>query len=157
MPLLEDLLLRFRRVWAPPGPVTGQAGVPADLDARLENELQQLTVQLAAVEAECDAIVRDAEREAEAILSGARQKADRALAEARASIPTVRSNSAVSRASRREAEIEKLLDDAAARAAEVRRRAETRMRPVVAEAVRSVFADLAEQAKENGAGAVGRS
>ena len=155
MPLLEDLLLRFRRVWAPPGPVTGQAGVPADLDARIENELQQLTVQLAGFEAESEAVVHDAQLRADAIIAAARAAAEHDLVAARSRLSEVRARSALARASRREADIARLMETAEREAEAVRVRAGTHRALLVEAAVDEVFAGLPARDKEDRASAVG--
>ena len=140
MPLIEDLLLRFRRVWAPPGPVAGQAGVPEDAAAHLNDELRDLTVALQSIEEEGDEIVRAAQAQATSIAEAARVEAARIVETARAGAPAVRAERAAARVRDRQAEIDRVIADAQTQAAVIRERARERMQPVVSRVVADVLA-----------------
>lgn len=142
MPLLEDLLLRFRRVWAPPGPVAGQAGVPEDLGAHVDDELRELTAELNAIDLEGQELLRAAQIEAASITDAARIESERLAEEARLRVPEVRAGRAAQRVLDRQAEIDGLLTAAEKQAAELRARARSRMPPVVDEVAAAVFAGV---------------
>jgi hypothetical protein len=148
MPLLEDLLLRFRRVWAPPGPVEGQAGVPTDLQSKLDDELRELTLELSAIENEGRAIVQGAESDAAAIIATARAESVRAVEAARARLPEVRTATAATRIRDRQTKIDDLIAKADSDAAGIRSRAGGRMQPFVATVVADVFAGLNRESEE---------
>ncbi len=153
MPLLEDLLLRFRRVWAPPGPVAGQPGVPSDLAAELDDELRDLSIGLAAIAREGEGIVQAAEAEARSIIDSARAEAVRLVEAARIAAPAVRSQKASAKIRDRESEIQRLVADAEEEAAALRRRGRSRMQQVVERVVADVFAG--QPAEEQHARVVG--
>jgi ElaB/YqjD/DUF883 family membrane-anchored ribosome-binding protein len=155
MPLLEDFLLRFRRVWAPPGPVTGQAAVPADLDARVDDELRELTSELRAIDEGGQSVVRAAESEAATIIAAARSEAESAIQAARSRLPEVRATRAAARIRDREADLNDVIAEAAKQAADLRDRARSRMQDFVDKAVTDVFADTAESLEEEHARIVG--
>lgn len=140
MPLLEDLLLRFRRVWAPPGPVAGQAGVPEDLAATIEDELRDLSDELAAIDRRGQDVVSRAQAESAAIAASAMAEAASMVEAARTRAPHARADSAARRVSDRGDEIERVLARAAADARSLREGAEPRMRPLVDKVVEEVFA-----------------
>ena len=131
MPLLEDFLLRFRRVWAPPGPVVGQAGVPEDVGGRLDDELSELTGELNAIDLEGQALLHAAQTEADAIMVTAHAESVRIVEEARNQVPRVRAGHAAQRVSDREAEMDRLFAAAEAQAVAIRDRARPRMQPVI--------------------------
>ncbi len=144
MPLLEDFLLRFRRVWAPPGPVVGQAGVPTDLEARLDDELRELTEQLAALDEEAQAVVRAAEAEAARLVATAQAAVDDDARLAQSGLPEVRANGAAARIHDRQSVMEDVMVRAARDAADLRERSRERM----AGLVELVLSDLFTQALE---------
>lgn len=144
MPLLEDLLLRFRRVWAPPGPVVGQAGVPTDLVARLDDELRELTGELAALDEEAQAVVRAAEAEAARLVAAARAAVDDDATRAQSRLPEVRASGAAARIRDRQSVMEDVMVRAARDAADLRERSRERMTSVV----EVVLSDLFMQALE---------
>lgn len=152
MPLLEDLLLRFRRVWAPPGPVVGQPGVPTDLAAGLDDELRDLSIELAAIAREGEGVVQAAEAEARSIIDAARTESVRIVEAARIAAPEVRRSKAAAKIRDRRAEIDRLIADAQAAAGEIRFRAQERMPPLIERVVADV---LAEQPEEEHARVVG--
>jgi hypothetical protein len=141
MPLLEDVLLRFRRIWTPPGPAAGQTAVPADLEARMDDELRELTSALAAIEEEGESIERAAGAEASDIIAAAQLDAERTVAEARERLPEVRATTAAERIRNREADIAQLTAGAEKRASELRERARARMQGFVDRAVEMAFAE----------------
>jgi len=145
VPLLEDLLLRFRRVWAPPGPVEGQAGVPTDLQGKLDDELRELTVELSSIDQEGQAILQAAESEGAAIVAAARAEAVRMVEAARAGLPEVRAKSAATRIKDRQAQIDQLIAKAESDAEAIRSRARSRLQPFVELVTEDVFAGLKEQ------------
>lgn len=153
VPLLEDLLLRFRRVWAPPGPVTGQPGVPADLVAELDDEVRDLSIELAAIAREGEGIVQAAESQARSIIDSARTQAVRMVETARIAAPAVRMQNASAKLRDRRSEIERVIADAEADAAVIRRRGSSRMEHVVDRVVADVFAG--QPAEEQHARVVG--
>lgn len=145
MPLLEDLLLRFRRVWAPPGPVVGQPGVPTDLAAGLDDELRELSIELAAIAREGQGVVQAAEAEARSIIDAARTQSVRIVEAARIAAPEVRSSKAAAKMRDRRAEIDRLTADAETAAAAITRRVQDRMPALIERVVGEV---LAEQPRE---------
>jgi vacuolar-type H+-ATPase subunit H len=142
---LEDILLRFRRVWAPPGPVMGQAGVPADLQARVDDELRELTALLASIDEEGKALVQAAENEAAKIVASAQEDAARAVEAAQRRAPEVRATGAAARVKDRQAAMDSLLAAAENNAVELRSRARTRMDEVVQTVMDSTFAGLSQE------------
>jgi ElaB/YqjD/DUF883 family membrane-anchored ribosome-binding protein len=155
MPLLEDILLRFRRVWAPPGPVVGQAAVPTDFEARVDDELRELTSALSAIDEEGQSVVRAAESEAAKLIAAARSEAERAIQTARSRLPEVRATRAAARIRDSEADINDLVAEAEEQARDLRDRARSRMQGVVDTAVTDVFADTAGSLEEEHARIVG--
>jgi hypothetical protein len=155
MPLLEDLLLRFRRVWAPPGPVQGQAGVPVDLERSLDDELRELTVALSAIDLEGEAIVQAAESEAAAIIAVARAESVRAVDVARARVPDVRAGKAAARIQEREEGVIALIAKAERDASEMRSRARSRMEPLVDRVKADVLGEVASSVEEQHARVMG--
>lgn len=145
MPLLEDLLLRFRRVWAPPGPVVGQPGVPTDLAAGLDDELRDLTIELSAIAREGEGVVQGAEAEARSIIDAARTQSVRIVEAARIAAPEVRSSKAAAKIRDRRAEIDRLILDAQAAAGEIKSRAEDRMPALIERVVAEVLAEHPEE------------
>lgn len=153
MPLLEDILLRFRRVWAPPGPAAGQPGVPTDLAAGLDDELRDLTVELAAIAREGQAIVQAAEAEARSIVDSARSEAVRIVEAATVAAPQLRTQRAAEKIRDRRAEIDRLIGVAQAEATTLEQTARARMQPVIERVVSDIFA--AQPAEEQHARVVG--
>lgn len=139
MPLIEDLLLRFRRVWAPPGPVAGQAGVPEDAAAHLNDELRDLTAALHAIEDEGDEILRAAHAQATSMVETARAESARIVEAARAGAPTVRAERAAARVRDRQAEIDRLIAAAEMEAAAIRERAREPMQRLAARVAADVL------------------
>jgi vacuolar-type H+-ATPase subunit H len=155
MPLLEDFLLRFRRVWAPPGPVAGQAPVPADLEARIDDELHELTSALSAIDDEGKSIVQSAESEAAKIVAAAKSEADRLIESAQGKLPEVRASSATARISNRKTEADQLIASAETQAIDLRDRAVARMQSFAGRVVGDVFEPVAGSVKEEHARVVG--
>jgi len=155
MPLLEDFLLRFRRVWAPPGPVAGQAPVPADLEARIDDELHELTSALSAIDDEGKSIVQSAESEAAKIVAAAQSEADRVIESARGKLPEVRASSATARISNRKTEADQVIASAEKQAIDLRDRAVARMQSFAGRVVGDVFEQVAGSVKEEHARVVG--
>jgi hypothetical protein len=151
---LEDILLRFRRVWAPPGPVMGQAGVPADLQARVDDELRELTALLASIDEEGQAVVRAAEEQAAKIVARAHLDAGSAVESAQRGAPAVRAQGAAARIKDRQAAIDALMVGAEKEAVELRDRARTRMNGLVDAVLARTFASVS--AEEDDARIVGR-
>lgn len=140
MAALDDFLLRFRRVLAPPGLVGGQLGAPVDLAASLDDELRDVTTALAAIAHEAEAIVRKAESEADSITSDARLEATSLVEAARVRAPRVRAEYAAARIRDRHAEIADLIAGAEKAAADITEQARARMRPLVERLVEDVLA-----------------
>jgi cell division septum initiation protein DivIVA len=155
MPLLDDFLLRFRRVWAPPGPAAGQAAVPADLEARVDDELSELTSALNAIDGEGKSIVQAAEAEAAKVLAAAQSEADRLIETARGKLPEVRASRATARISDRKTERDQLIASAEKQAVDLRDRAMTRMQSFAGRVVGDVFEQVAGSVKEEHARVVG--
>ncbi|HSP08877.1 MAG TPA: hypothetical protein VLU92_04705 [Candidatus Dormibacteraeota bacterium] len=145
MPLLEDLLLRFRRVWAPPGPVVGQAGVPADLVARLDDELRELTQALAALDEEAQALVRAAEAEATRLVAAAQMGVDEDARLTQSRLPEVRASGAAARIRDRESVMDDLMKRAVADAADLRKRSRQRIESMVAAVVSELCTPVLEE------------
>ena len=145
MPLLEDLLLRFRRVWAPPGPVLGQPGVPTDLAAGLDDELRDLSIELAAIAREGQGVVEAAEAAARSIIDAARTQSVRIVEAARVAAPEVRSSKAAATIRDRRVEIDRLIADAQAAAAEITSRSQDRMPPLIERVVAEVLTEQPEE------------
>jgi hypothetical protein len=131
MPLLEDLLLRFHRIWAPPGAVAGQASVPADLQAHVDDELRELGAALDAIDQEGQAVVHEAEAQAAAVVAAAHADADRRIEAARARAPEERSLSASAHVRDRGAEITARINEAELEAVAIGSRATARFQQIV--------------------------
>jgi hypothetical protein len=155
VPLLEDLLLRFRRVWAPPGPVEGQAGVPTDLQGKLDDELRELTVELSSIDQDGQAIVQAAESEGAAIVAAARAESVRRMEAARARLPEIRAKSAATRIRDRQAQIDELIAKAESDAEGIRSRARSHMQPFVDRVAADVLAGLDAASEEQHARVMG--
>ncbi len=154
MPLLNDLLLRLRRIWAPVGPAAGHAGVPEEAGTGLETEIADLAHELAAIDNEAMTIERDAKEKAAAIREAARAEASRIREQARGQLPAVRASQAARRVEDRQGEIASVLLAAEQSARAVRDRANARMPALVGRVVGEVFRSVAA-AKEDHAGVVG--
>lgn len=140
--MLEDLLLRFRRVWAPPGPVSGQAGVPEEAGTQHEDELRELTAALEAIDQEGQRMIRAANAEAAEIMQNARSEAERVVATARARAPEVRANNAAARIRNRQREIDELIAASEREADTIRTRASARLQPIVDRVAAGIFAGI---------------
>jgi hypothetical protein len=151
---LEDILLRFRRVWAPPGPVMGQSGVPSDLQARVDDELRELTALLASIDEEGQAVLRTAQAEAAKIVAQAHAGAERAIEAAQLRLPGVRARGASARIKDRQVVIDTLLVRADKDANELRGRSRIRLDGMVAEVLARTF--VGAPAEEGHARIVGR-
>lgn len=151
---LEDILLRFRRVWAPPGPVMGQSGVPSDLQARVDDELRELTALLASIDEEGQAVLRAAQAEAAKIVAQAQAGAERAIEAAQLRLPEVRAQGASARIKDRQVVIDTLLVRADKDANELRGRSRKRLAGMVAEVLARTFVGV--PAEEGHARIVGR-
>jgi hypothetical protein len=156
MPMLEDLLLRFRRAWAPPGPVAGQAAVPVDLQARVEDELRELTGELSAIEQEGQAAVHTAEVKAAAIITAARAEAERAVESARSRLPEARAISAAGRIRDRQDQMDALIASAELEVADLHSLAVSRTSGIVDQVVVAVFADIESASEVPNARVLGR-
>lgn len=154
MPLLDDLLLRLRRIWAPVGPAAGQAGVPEEAGAGLDAEIADLSRELAAIDDEAIAILRAAEEQAAGIRSAAHLEASRISEQARTQLPRVRASQAARRIEERQAEIAQVLSAARQSAGEIREGARSRMPLLVGRIADEVFGSVVA-AKENHARVVG--
>lgn len=155
MPLLEDFLLRFRRVWASPGPVAGLAAVPADLEAGVDEELRELTSSLDAIDEEGRSIVQAAEDAAASIVALAQSEADRTIEVARATLPEVRTTKAAASIRDRRTDRDQLIATAEKQAIDLRLRALARMQSVAGRVVSDVFEDIAGSVEEEHARVVG--
>ena len=155
MALLEDILLRFRRVWAPAGAVAGQASVPADLEARVDDELRELTAALNAIAEEGHALIRAAEAESANSVTAAKLEAERILETARSRIPEARAKRAAACIRDRRSESDDLIAGAEKQARELRDRARSRMPAIVDRAVNAVFAQAPGSGQEEHARVVG--
>jgi hypothetical protein len=144
MPVLEDMLLRFRRGWTPPGPVMGQAGVPEDLEARVDDELRDLSAHLASIDEEGQALIRAADAEAGSILAAARAQARQVIEAAQSQLAGVRALGAADRIEDRQAAMERLMAGAEREAADLRVRARSRLARTVQAALAEAFADPME-------------
>jgi hypothetical protein len=142
---LEDILLRFRRVWAPPGPVMGQAGVPADLQSRVDDELRELTTMLASIDEEGRSIIQGAEAESARMVARAQADAVGAIAAAQQRAPEVRAMGASARVRDRQAAMDSLLAAARKDAVGLRDRSRERMDEVVRTVVARTFAHVPEE------------
>jgi hypothetical protein len=142
---LEDILLRFRRVWAPPGPVMGQAGIPADLQTRVDDELRELTTLLASIDEQGSSIVQAAENESARIVALAQAEALGAIEAAQQRAPEVRAMGASARVRDRQTAMDSLLAAAGKDAVELRDRARKRMDGVVQTVVARTFAHVSEE------------
>ena len=145
MPMLEDLLLRFRRVWAPPGPVVGQAGVPNDLVARLDDELGELTEELAALDEEARVVVGEAEAEAARLVAAAQAAADAEARLAQSRLPEVRASGAAGRIRDRQSVVDDLMKRAAGDADDLRKRSRKRMNGMVEGVLAELFRPALEE------------
>jgi ElaB/YqjD/DUF883 family membrane-anchored ribosome-binding protein len=143
MPLLEDLLLRFRRIWSPPGGVVGQAGVPEEAGARLDDEIREVSAVLAQIDDEAAAVVASAGRQAASTLAAADAESARLVESARARLPQVRAQSAAARLHLRQTAIDHVLAESEARAREVGDHARARMPALVAQVVEEMLGSTA--------------
>jgi cell division septum initiation protein DivIVA len=155
MPLLEDLLLRFRRVWSPPGPVTGQAGVPEEAGTHLDDELRDVTAALDEIEREGQDLVQAAESKAAEIVGAARLESERIVEAARRSAPRVRADNAAACIRDRQQEINVLIATAEDEADDIRMRARSRIRAVVDGVVADIYVRTSSS-EGQGAGLMGR-
>lgn len=142
MPLVQDLLLRFRRIWSPPGPVAGQAGVPEEAGANFDDEIRDLSVELAAIDRQADDMMRAAERQAASAGEAAEAESARIVEEVRTRLPAIRAERAAARIKDRQADSDRVIAEAESRAAELRARARSRMPDLVSAVVDDVFARL---------------
>ncbi len=154
MPLLEDLLLRFRRIWSPPGPVAGQPGVPEEAGARLDDEVRELSGELGSIDEEAAGIERDAAHQAAGIVDAAAAEAERTVADARARLPSLRAERAALRIRDRQADVERVVAEAGKEGAALLVRARSRTPELVKALVEEVFAE-AETPEEGHARVLG--
>ena len=142
MPLLEDLLLRFHRIWAPPGAVDGQASVPADLQARVDDELRELAGALDEIDQEAQSVVKAAEGQAAAVIAAAHAEAEHRIEAARARAPEERALSAAAHIRDRGVEITARITEAQQQAAAIRSGAAARFQRIVDRVSGDVFAGV---------------
>lgn len=154
MPLLADVLARFRRTWAPTPGVGAGPGVPEDRPALVAQEVSVLFQDLDAMAAEAASIREQAERERERIVESARQEAARIAAAATDRVPQVRARTAAARLREIHRAGAAELEQAEQRAAAIRKAAAERMPGIERRILDAVFAGVAE-GEARGAGVVG--
>lgn len=140
MPGVRDLLDRFRPAGAP-GPA-GATGVPADRPESVAEELAPVFAALAAVEAECDQIRRQATRAAAERRAEAAEQARALVARARGQAAAIRAAAATRVREDTAAELALLSDRTTAEADELRRRSTRRLAQLVPLVVNQVRTEL---------------
>jgi vacuolar-type H+-ATPase subunit H len=133
---LPDLLRRFRRTWAPPGPAQARVAPPVDITARLRAEIQPLLDALTDVQREAKIIRRDAENSATASLDKASQEAVEQVREAERQAPSVRSAAAEQQGRAVDADISSTLAAGRREAERIEQQARQRL-PELLESVRT--------------------
>ena len=131
MPLV-DLLNRFRRLGAPPGPPARPVGIPASGGEALLAELAPLFAALDAIGDEATAIRADAERRAADLRSGASSEAGSIVAQARAAAADARREAAAERQRAMRGEAERVRVDAEREVARIRAQARAQLSALVA-------------------------
>lgn len=97
MPPLRDLLERFRRGLAPPGPALTRVAPPVDRRVLVEAELMDLFRRVDAASAAHDEQVADVDRRADDIVSDARARADDLLRRTDRGLADLRAEAAAGR------------------------------------------------------------
>jgi vacuolar-type H+-ATPase subunit H len=141
MAATSQLRRRLRRAWAPPGAPAG-GGVPSDPRSRVALELRPLLAAIDPIEEEADVELRRAAAEAEQIREGAHAEVARLLAAAEARAALLREETVAGRRAERESAAGSVLAAARERAADVRRRAATRLDAVAASVRDCVWASV---------------
>lgn len=141
MPGVRDLLDRFRPAGAP-GPA-GAAGVPADRQASVAEELAPVFATLAGVAAECDQIRQEAAQAAQQRRAEAAEQARAVVARARGEAAGIRASVAARIREDTAAELAQLAARTAAEADELRRRGSRQLPQLLALVVEQVRGDLA--------------
>jgi vacuolar-type H+-ATPase subunit H len=124
---LSDVLHRFRRFRAPPGPPARAVGVPSTPGEEIAAELAPLFAELDVIEAEARALREAAETEADEELRDARERAAQIMATAREHVDAERERALALRRSATQSETAELASAAAAEAAAIRKEGEERL------------------------------
>lgn len=103
---LPELLRRFRRVWAPPGPALARVAPPVDVGAGLRREVQPLLDAIAEIQQRARAVEDEADGKARQLLDSASADAERIVREAENRAPQARSDAAGKQRHAVDAEIE---------------------------------------------------
>lgn len=91
---LPELLRRFRRAWAPPGPALTRVAPPVDVAARLRTELRPVLDAIAEIQTRATAVRSEADAQAAALLDTAGRDADQKVREAEQQGPSARTAAA---------------------------------------------------------------
>jgi hypothetical protein len=144
---VRDLLERFRPAGAPGA--AAPAGIPADRNRQLQDELGQVLALLSDTEAECDAIRRAASERADRVRRDAATRAAATSAAAREQADAARAEAAARQRRRNEARAAEELRDAQHRARDVMARVSQRRPALVARVVDGLRSDLLEDSIES--------
>jgi len=98
VPLLSDLLTRFRRTWAPAARLGANPAVPEDRPSELSEEARPLFHDLDALAREADAVRAAARAECDRVLANAQAQAAAVRADAEARLPRERAAAAAAQA-----------------------------------------------------------
>jgi vacuolar-type H+-ATPase subunit H len=140
VPPLRDLLDRFRRGLAPPGPALTRVAPPVDRRVLVEAELADLLASIDATSASLDERVADAEQRAAEAVTDARARADDLLRRTDRGLADLRSAAAAGR--RHELDEERSRIEATA--AEACARIEARAAEAIPGLVDRVLAEVTE-------------
>lgn len=91
---LPELLRRFRRAWAPPGPALARVAPPVDVAARLRTEIQPVLDAVGEIQDRADTMRTEAETKAGELLETASREADQRVRDAEHQAPEARAQAA---------------------------------------------------------------
>jgi vacuolar-type H+-ATPase subunit H len=109
---LQELLRRFRRAWAPPGPALTRVAPPVDVTARLREEIGPLLARIAECQERAGAIEKEAEEKAKEALEAASREATGKIQDAEKRASSVRAEAAAKEQEAVSREIQSALDSA---------------------------------------------
>ncbi|MGH7617483.1 MAG: hypothetical protein ACREPM_09675 [Gemmatimonadaceae bacterium] len=128
---LPELLNRFRRAWAPPGPPRGLVAPPADVAARLRAEVQHVLDAIAEIQRRADTELAEADAASQQQLDAAAQTAKAAVRDAEQRAPDARSKAAEEKHRAVDAEIASVLAGGQEEARRIAAQAKDRLPPLV--------------------------
>lgn len=136
---LQELLRRFRRAWAPPGPALTRVAPPVDVTARLRKEIGPLLATIAECQERAGAIEKEVEQKATELLEEASLEANRRIQDAEKQAASVRGEAAAKKQEAVSRELQSALDSAREEVQRIEARSKERLPQLVEQIVDCVL------------------